>query len=113
MVRPDVPTGVHESKVGKRAAVVVRPRYRPRAAAWYLGTTSLTGGMVERRVCEGGVMAQMTQSLLARTAGPLAIVAGALVVVTRVVIMLTTPADIDSLKVFVLSTTHAINGVAS
>ena len=55
----------------------------------------------------------MTESLLARTAGPLAIVAGALVVVTRVVIMLTTPADIDSLKVFVLSTTHAINGVAS
>jgi len=55
----------------------------------------------------------MTRSLLARTAGPLAIVAGALVVVTRVVIMLTTPADIDSLKVFVLSTTHAINGVAS
>lgn len=55
----------------------------------------------------------MTESLLARSAGPLAIVAGALVVVTRVVIMLTTPADIDSLKVFVLSTTHAINGVAS
>ncbi len=55
----------------------------------------------------------MTQSLLARSAGPLAIVAGGLVIVTRVVIMLTTPADIDSLKVFVLSTTHAINGVAS
>ena len=58
-------------------------------------------------------MAQMTQSLLARSAGPLAIVAGALVVVTRVVIMLTTPADIDSLRVLVLSTTHAINSVAS
>ena len=58
-------------------------------------------------------MAHMTQSLLARSAGPLAIVAGALVVVTRVVIMVTTPADIDSLKVYVLSTTHAINGVAS
>jgi hypothetical protein len=55
----------------------------------------------------------MTQSLLARSAAPLAIVAGALVVVTRVVIMLTTPADIDSLKVHVLSVTHAINGVAS
>jgi len=27
--------------------------------------------------------------------------------------MLTTPADLDSLKVFALSTTHAINGVAS
>ena len=55
----------------------------------------------------------MTRSLLARSAGPLAIVAGALVVVTRVVIMVTTPADLDSLTVFVLSTTHAINGVAS
>ena len=55
----------------------------------------------------------MTQSLLARSAGPVAIVAGVLVVVTRGVIMLTTPADIDSLKVYVLSTTHAINGVAS
>lgn len=55
----------------------------------------------------------MTQSLLARSAGPLAIVAGAFVVVTRVVIMLATPADIDSLKVFVLSTTYAINSVAS
>lgn len=55
----------------------------------------------------------MTQSLLARSAGVLAIVAGALVVVTRVVIMVTTPADIDSLRVYVLSTTHAINGVAS
>ena len=55
----------------------------------------------------------MTESLLARSAGLLAIVAGALVVVTRIVIMLTTPADIDSLKIFVLSTTHAINGAAS
>ena len=55
----------------------------------------------------------MPQSLLARSAAPLALVAGALVVVTRVVIMVTTPADIDSLKVYVLTTTHAINGVAS
>lgn len=55
----------------------------------------------------------MTPSLLARIAGPLAIVAGALVVVTRVVIMLTVPSDIDSLKVYVLTPTHAINGVAS
>ena len=58
-------------------------------------------------------MAHMTQSLLARSAGPVAIIAGALVVVTRVVIMVTTPADIDALTVYVLSTTHAINGVAS
>ena len=50
----------------------------------------------------------MTQSLLARSAGPLAIVAGALVVVTRIVIMLTIPADVDSLMVYVLSTTMSI-----
>jgi hypothetical protein len=55
----------------------------------------------------------MTQSLLARSAASLAIVAGALVVVTRVVIMSTTPADIESLKAYVLTATHAINGVAS
>ena len=55
----------------------------------------------------------MTTSLLARSAGPLAIGAGVLVVVTRVVIMLTTPSDIDSLKVYVLSPTHAINSVVS
>ena len=55
----------------------------------------------------------MPQSLLARSAAPLALVAGALVVITRGVIMVTTPADIDSLKVYVLTATHAINGVAS
>ena len=55
----------------------------------------------------------MAQSLLARSAAPLALVAGALVVITRWVIMVTTPADIDSLKVYVLTATHAINGVAS
>ena len=55
----------------------------------------------------------MTTSLLARSAAPLAIVAGAFVVVTRVVIMVTTPYDIESLKVYVLSPTHAINSVAS
>ena len=55
----------------------------------------------------------MPQSLLARSAAPLALVAGALVVLTRGVIMVTTPADIDSLKVYVLTATHAINGVAS
>jgi hypothetical protein len=55
----------------------------------------------------------MDQSLLARSAPPLAIIAGALVVVTRLVIMVTTPADIESLKVYVLTPTHAINSVAS
>jgi len=55
----------------------------------------------------------MTPSLLARSAAPAAIVAGALVIITRLVIMVTTPADIDSLKVYVLTVTHGINSVAS
>src|SRR5215217_1483713 len=55
----------------------------------------------------------MPQSLVARSAAPLALVAGALVVITRGVIMVTTPRDMDSLKVYVLTATHAINGVAS
>jgi hypothetical protein len=55
----------------------------------------------------------MNQSLLARTAPVLAIVAGALVIVTRVVIMATTPFDIEALTVYVLGPIHAINSVAS
>lgn len=50
---------------------------------------------------------------LARAAAPLAIVAGTLVVVTRVVVMLTTPTEIGPLKAFVLTATHAINSVLS
>lgn len=55
----------------------------------------------------------MRASLLARSAAPLAIVAGALVVVTRVVILLTVPADIDALTVYVLTLTHAVNSYVS
>jgi len=55
----------------------------------------------------------MMDSLLARSAAPLAIVAGALVVVTRVVGLLTAPSDSEALKVVVLTATHAINSVAS
>jgi hypothetical protein len=55
----------------------------------------------------------MTRTPLARIAGPIAIVAGLSVIVTRVVIMATTPRELDDLQVHVLSTTHAINGVAS
>jgi hypothetical protein len=43
----------------------------------------------------------------------MAIVAGALVIATRVVIMATTPTDIESLTVYVLAPTHAITSVAS
>src|SRR3954452_10208663 len=55
----------------------------------------------------------MVPSLLARNAPLLAIIAGALVVVTRVVIMATTPADIEGLKEYVLTPTHGINSIAS
>ena len=55
----------------------------------------------------------MSESPLSRFAAPLALVAGALVVVTRLVIMLTTPTEIDPLKAYVLGATHAINSVAS
>jgi hypothetical protein len=55
----------------------------------------------------------MRPSLLARTAAPLAVVAGALVVITRLVILLTVPADIDGLKTYVLTPTHGITSVVS
>ena len=55
----------------------------------------------------------MTRTPLARIAGPIAIVAGLSVIVTRVVIMATTPRELQDLQVHVLSATHAINGVAS
>jgi len=44
---------------------------------------------------------------------PLAIVAGALVIVTRVVAMLTVPAEIEPLTDYVLTTTHAVNSILS
>jgi hypothetical protein len=55
----------------------------------------------------------MSPPPLSRFAAPLAIVAGALVIVTRLVTMLTVPAEIEPLTVYVLTTTHAINSVAS
>jgi hypothetical protein len=55
----------------------------------------------------------MSFTPLSRFAAPLAIVAGVLVIVTRLVIMLTTPADVESLEAYVLSTTHALNSVLS
>ena len=55
----------------------------------------------------------MSLAPLSRFAVPLAIVAGALVIVTRLVIMLTVPAEIEPLKAYVLTTTHAVNSIAS
>ena len=54
----------------------------------------------------------MSQSPLARIAPPIAIVAGALVIVTRLV-QLTIPAELGPLKAYVLTATYAINSVAS
>ena len=55
----------------------------------------------------------MSLSPLSRYAAPLAIVAGALVIVTRLVIMLTMPAEIEPLTAYVLTTTHAVNSILS
>src|SRR3954463_14759422 len=55
----------------------------------------------------------MQTTTLARYGGPIAIVAGALMIITRLVILFTTPAEIGSLKVYVLTPTHAVNSVVS
>jgi hypothetical protein len=53
----------------------------------------------------------MAPSLLTRSAAPLAIIAGALVVVTRLV-MLTVPPDIDALMVYVLTPVWSVTSIA-
>jgi len=55
----------------------------------------------------------MSDSPLSRFAAPIAIVAGALVIVTRLVVALTVPTDSGLLEAYVLTATHAINSVAS
>jgi hypothetical protein len=55
----------------------------------------------------------VSQSPLARVAGHIAIVAGVLVIATRLVLMLTIPADLASLQAVVLTPLYAINTVAS
>lgn len=56
----------------------------------------------------------MSVTPLSSVAGPLAIVAGTMVVVTRLVTMLTVPAELgEPLKASVLSSVFAINSVAS
>jgi hypothetical protein len=53
----------------------------------------------------------LAPSLLTRSAAPLAIIAGALVVVTRLV-MLTVPTDIDGLMVYVLTPVWSVTSIA-
>jgi hypothetical protein len=55
----------------------------------------------------------MTESPLSRFTAPIAIVAGVLVIATRLVIMLTIPADIEGLKEHVLEASYALTSVAS
>jgi hypothetical protein len=50
---------------------------------------------------------------LARYGAPISVVAGALMIITRLVILFTTPTDVGPLKAYVLTTTHAVNGVVS
>src|SRR5918995_2079378 len=55
----------------------------------------------------------MQTTPLARYGAPIAIVAGALMIITRLVILFTTPAEIGPLKAYVLTPTHAVNSVVS
>ncbi|HXV71491.1 MAG TPA: hypothetical protein VEB69_08830 [Acidimicrobiia bacterium] len=54
----------------------------------------------------------MTDSPLSRFAAPIAIVGGALVAITRLV-SLAIPTELDALKEYVLTVTHAINSIGS
>ena len=55
----------------------------------------------------------MQPTTLARYGAPVAIVAGALMIITRLVILFTAPAEMGPLKAWLLTTTHAVNGVVS
>ncbi len=55
----------------------------------------------------------MKAKTLTRYGAPIAIVAGVLMIITRPVILFTTPAEIGDFKQYVLSTTHAVNSVVS
>jgi len=55
----------------------------------------------------------MQTTTLARYGAPIAIGAGALMVITRLVILFTTPTEIGPLKAYVLTPTHAVNSVVS
>ena len=55
----------------------------------------------------------MQTTTLARYGGPIAIVAGALMIITRLVILFTTPAEVGPLKAYVLTPAHAVNSVVS
>lgn len=55
----------------------------------------------------------MQAKTLVRYGAPIAIVAGALMIITRPVILFATPTEIGAFTEFVLGTTHAVNSVVS
>ena len=55
----------------------------------------------------------MQAKTLVRYGAPIAIVAGALMIITRPVILFITPTEIGDFKEFLLGTTHAVNSVVS
>ncbi len=55
----------------------------------------------------------MQAKTLVRYGAPIAIVAGVLMIITRPVILFTTPVEIADFEAYVLSTTHAVNSVVS
>jgi hypothetical protein len=55
----------------------------------------------------------MQAKTLVRYGAPTAVVAGTLMIITRPVILFTTPVEIGDLQEYVLSTTHAVNSVVS
>jgi len=55
----------------------------------------------------------MQAKTLVRYGAPVAIISGALMIITRPVILFTTPTEIGAFTEFVLGTTHAVNSVVS
>src|SRR4051794_41985132 len=55
----------------------------------------------------------MQAKTLVRYGAPIAIVAGALMIITRPVILFATPTEIGDFTRFVVGTTHAVNSVVS
>src|SRR5688572_6278478 len=55
----------------------------------------------------------MQPTPLARYGAPIAIVAGVLMVILRLVLLFTAPAEVGPLEAYLLSATHAVNGVVS
>ena len=95
------------------------PNLRPEPEAFTQPPVAVTGRVDLSRVLTGRPNSPderrnlMQTTTLARYGAPIAIVAGALMIITRLVILFTTQAEIGPLKAYVLTTTHAVNSVVS